>query len=795
MTATDLSARRDRKPPLSVIFGNPARFLTLVSIIWVEIRWLRLLVFPLVAVAATAMIVNLHVLTDSMTRVFTSMSFLQSMVFGLLTTNLLGRLSKGVAMAGYGLPPHQFGIRLLFGLIPRFYIPSRAVRTLPFPQQRRCYAAPMLTRLTIFAVGILGWLALRRGGSNLADLALAFGMTGLTVFLFTANPIWRADGYRWITAVLRIPNLAEQAFQLLRFLLTGRKRPEAMPPGRAKLLVGYAIVSVVYMSVFIWMVLSSAAIALEAEFGGSGVVMFCLLIGIVALYFSAMRSRRKNRGQRRTQQATMAMTASHSDDIRCTTTPEPERTQPSPPASEATDISKYPENRGRGRRPEAKEPERRPVDPQTTDPDLEDILPPMGAETVSDDDDLFRLFDEDLADPKPPAETPPKDPAGVPARREVTQPAAVVPPPLPAEPRASDQLDKVLGVGTAKRAKTPLWRKLLIWTVLIGALFFAAQQPYAFSVGGEFIVQSVARTQVRARTDGEIVELFAREGDWVEEDAVLAVLSKWDEERDIAVLEAELEKQRADLATLTAGPKPEEIALAEQSRAAAAAELAAAEEDLSRSEQLFNSGTIARKMLDDARTRQVIAEAELERAIAALALLQAPVLDSEVDAARAAITRTEQELIFHRLKLEHTNIRAVSSGQIVSTLSGVSVGTFLREGDLFAELADNRTVLAEIEVPETEIDEVAVGAEVTLKPWSDPDSGLIGTVKRIAPAAEERQFGRIMRVVVEVPNPDGTLAGNMTGFGKIAVDERPAWQAFTRAVIRFFQIELWSWLP
>lgn len=347
---------------------------------------------------------------------------------------------------------------------------------------------------------------------------------------------------------------------------------------------------------------------------------------------------------------------------------------------------------------------------------------------------------------------------------------------------------------TSRPARSRL-RAALIWAVLLVGLGAVAMSPYPFSVGGEFVVQPVERSQVRSRTDGEITALFATEGDWVERGKVLATLSRWEVSRDIAVLQAELARQRAELATLTAGPKPEEVALAQQAVAAAEAGFTSAREDLARKQQLFERGTIAQTALDEARTDFALASAELERSKAALDLVRTPALQSEVDAARAAIDRIEQDLAFAELRLDHTEIRAVAKGQIVSTLTGISVGTYLREGDLFAELADNRTVLAEIEVPETEIDEVEIGAQVTLKPWSAPDAHLSGTVMRRAPAAEEREFGRVTRVIVEVPNPRGTLAGNMTGHAKIEVDERPAWQVFTRAFIRFFEVEVWSWLP
>jgi hypothetical protein len=52
-----------------------------------------------------------------------------------------------------------------------------------------------------------------------------------------------------------------------------------------------------------------------------------------------------------------------------------------------------------------------------------------------------------------------------------------------------------------------------------------------------------------------------------------------------------------------------------------------------------------------------------------------------------------------------------------------------------------------------------------------------------------------VRVIIEIPNPDGLLKSQMTGFAKIAAGEQWAIVAFTRALVRFVMLEMWSWLP
>lgn len=789
--------------PFSLTLANPSRVLSLAADLLSPLRVLAILVWPAALLAAIAGYFNWYDLSRNLELALSTFTFLQNLLVSMLTANLLSRLVMGVTMAAQGIPPQEFGIRLLFGVIPRFYVSTAQIRQLDFPQQRRCYAAPLLTRLGLFAIGVLTWVLLRRGGTGAADAALVLGATGLGAFLFTLNPIWRADGYHWMAAWFRMPDLREQSYRLLGLILRRKQIPEMLSARAIRGLLFYALASIVFTAVLISLILSSVAYGLEQQYRGAGVIMFALILSMMLAFLISRRNRKG--GKSRREKPRSVARASHRATVSCykPATHETGEAEPGSPEQMARNTARK-TKRDSGDVNPAQSADLDAILPASTggteagdapgqsdrDPELEAILGAPGKPAPKNEFD--EILDAAL-NPAPKAGEAPVASPPSPPTKEPEKPAKTGQ--SPARPKVSDNLDNVLRIGKAKRTKGSTLRKLLVWAVLLAGLYYVAIQPYPFTVGGDFIVQPVERTQVRARTEGEIVELNITEGDWVEQSQVMAVLSNWDEERDIAIIEADLARLRADLETLTAGPKPEEIALAEQELKAAETKVTQARQELERKQQLFESNTVSQKALEDAQGGYDLAVAEREQAAARLELLNAPTLDSEIAAARASIERKQQELTFGKLQLEHTNIRAPASGQVVSTMENVSVGMFLREGDLFAELADNRTVMAEIEVPETEIDEAAIGAEVTLKSWSSPDESISGTVKRTAPVAEEREFGRVVRVIVEVPNPDGRLSRNMTGFGKIIVDERPVWEVFTRVFVRFFRIEIWSWLP
>ena len=69
------------------------------------------------------------------------------------------------------------------------------------------------------------------------------------------------------------------------------------------------------------------------------------------------------------------------------------------------------------------------------------------------------------------------------------------------------------------------------------------------------------------------------------------------------------------------------------------------------------------------------------------------------------------------------------------------------------------------------------------------------SVTGIAPVVDQEKYANVIVVTTEVPNPDGLLRSGMTGFAKIDGGSKPVIVAFTRMFVRFFLIEIWSWLP
>ena len=101
-----------------------------------------------------------------------------------------------------------------------------------------------------------------------------------------------------------------------------------------------------------------------------------------------------------------------------------------------------------------------------------------------------------------------------------------------------------------------------------------------------------------------------------------------------------------------------------------------------------------------------------------------------------------------------------------------------------------------IDVPEPDVEFVKIGAAVRLRPVSFyDDKEFIGKVTTIDRNVTTKSTGNVIKVIATIENRAGLLRTGMTGRAKVDGVTMPVWQAFSRSVARFFQIQVWSWIP
>lgn len=298
------------RPPMSLRLGNPSGFFRVLNDILGPLAFLRHLILPGVALALGVLWFNWFEYLAHVDRIYAQLQFWQTMLITILTAALFGRITQGVVMHRHGAVSVEWGIKLSFGVIPRFYIAKNTISRLDFRSQRACHAASLQFRLVMFITGMLVWDMTRRNGTGTADFAVVMASVGLGSFLFIANPLWPADGYLWLAARLERPKLRQNAFRLLSMVFRRQPLPETLRPREFWLLLAYAVVSIVFTAFILFTVLTAVAYMLESSLRGTGMVIFALLLASVSVFLLSMRERSQaKKGGRRSRSRSDDQTA------------------------------------------------------------------------------------------------------------------------------------------------------------------------------------------------------------------------------------------------------------------------------------------------------------------------------------------------------------------------------------------------------------------------------------------------------------------------------------------------------
>jgi len=365
---------------------------------------------------------------------------------------------------------------------------------------------------------------------------------------------------------------------------------------------------------------------------------------------------------------------------------------------------------------------------------------------------------------------------------------------------------------------SPKTIRRLIQVGLLTAIVLIMLIPYPFTVGGEFVVLPVHQLGIRAQVPGEIKSVHVKEGHWVKKGQPVGALQGRDQEKKVEEIKAALDEANARLNLLKEGPKPEEIAKAEQEVKTAAKSLEYSTLQAVRYQRMFKDKAVSEKDYENALRKRDLDKERLELAKRNLELVKSGAREEEIKALEAEVRRLEVDLAHAEEDLRLTTLVSPEDGKIITPYLSQRVGQFLAVGDLFAVIEDARIIIAEISVPEEDVAEVRVGSRVKLKTWAYPTRTFIGHVSEIAPVAHEksrrriertlserewileqeeilREKGKVVRVLCELDSVDKLLKTDMTGYGKIECKWRPLGIAFTRWLVRFLLVEVWSWIP
>ncbi|HTP38751.1 MAG TPA: efflux RND transporter periplasmic adaptor subunit [Steroidobacteraceae bacterium] len=241
---------------------------------------------------------------------------------------------------------------------------------------------------------------------------------------------------------------------------------------------------------------------------------------------------------------------------------------------------------------------------------------------------------------------------------------------------------KLAGNGNAKKVDVEkVSQRVLSPSILAsGSLAYESQVTLAPEVGGK------------------VKDILVEEGDTVKKDQLLLRLDPATSEAEIAQIEAQIRQSQLAI---------------EHREVDRDAQLV----KLRRYEMLRKSGMIDENTYADLESQEKLAEVDLKTSREMLSQTQA-----QLEQAREALAKTE---IRSPLSGKVTAIFIKVGETAVPSISGIAGSTLL-------QVADTTSIDAEINIDETDIARVAVGADAKIVPAAFPDTTLVGKVVKVA---------------------------------------------------------------
>ena len=377
------------------------------------------------------------------------------------------------------------------------------------------------------------------------------------------------------------------------------------------------------------------------------------------------------------------------------------------------------------------------------------------------------------------------------------------------------------------------------YTKWVVGILIALCIPLPFRPGGSIELLPPRQLDITTPLAGRITDVLYAGGDGrvLEQGTVVARITSDELLHEVEKTREHIVRQEAEISRLTAllnklqqGARTEEIARAEASLqrvgeevSVATLQLRSAEVSASFSQRrmemlqtLYDEGVYSQLEFDQARRQAEIdaiasqtakhvvdaRKAARREALAQLNQLQAGARQEEVeaalaelDAAHSAKRNFEQQLLFLENKLLQADLVMPLTGYIREGFLHQKIGRYLQAGATYAMAQSEEEVILLMDVPEYDGVHIREGQTVHVRLFAFPINSLQGEVIRVEPSPSHREGNRVFRVETLVSKEDVPWRPGITGYAKVHVGWKPLGLILLRPLVRFFQVELWSWLP
>ena len=278
---------------------------------------------------------------------------------------------------------------------------------------------------------------------------------------------------------------------------------------------------------------------------------------------------------------------------------------------------------------------------------------------------------------------------------------------------------------------------VIVLLLLIGAVFYIIKEMKYVSTDDAYVETTMVN--VAPKVSGQIQEVYVTDNQFVKEGDLVAVIDDADYKVKLAQADANYEKIKFDQAN------------AKANLSASQSNIALAQKDLERYQNLYEQGAVSKQTLDSAQVRYDNAKAGLTQAQQALFSDSngKTVADANLLTAKAAKDKAA-------LDLSYTKIYAPQSGTVSSRR--VEKGMYVNVGSpLFTLVPENVWVVANFK--ENQLRHMKKGQAVDLKIDTYPNhvfKGKIDSIQRASGAKSslfppENAVGSFVKIVQRIP--------------------------------------------
>lgn len=259
------------------------------------------------------------------------------------------------------------------------------------------------------------------------------------------------------------------------------------------------------------------------------------------------------------------------------------------------------------------------------------------------------------------------------------------------------------------------------------------------------------------KVSGTVAAVAVQIGQAVAAGQVIIRLEQTEFLQRVAEAEAKVARAAARVAELTAGSRPEEIRQAEETLRQAVSRRANARLNRDRIRDLFATGAVSQRELDEAELAVTLTEAQQAAAEQALALLRQGPRPEVRAAAEAELKEAEALAAQQRTYLDYSTIRAPFAGHITRRL--VDPGATVGPSTPVATLVSLGTVKVLLAVPERDAPLLTTHSPARVQVDAFPGRTFPGRVARINSALDP--LSRTLAAEIHADNPEALLLPGM----------------------------------